>query len=188
MTKPQFRKIKGSDLAHGEIYSLISSIDVFETEPISTFIIPTIGRDTLARAIDSCQDNPVLIGHDAQRRGEAIIRNELIQQANTEWVSFLDDDDTVTEDYMDRLREEIEKNPDADVIHFREYFLRGQLLPNWPKVEWGNVGICFSVKKSVAQDYPFEQQKHEDFHFLKKLDDAGKKIVFSQYITYRARH
>ncbi len=166
-------------------------------DDITTFIIPSIDRPTLKRAIDSCiMQAPYLLEIDHQRIGEAAIRNGLIKYALTEWVSFLDDDDTVTSDYVARLREEIQKHPDAEVIIFREYFI-GELMnsemedhfiPVEPEIRWGNVGISYSIRKDVALKHPFMEQNHEDLHHLKDLENAGVKIVFSKYITYRVRH
>lgn len=156
---------------------------------LTTFIIPSIRRDTLQRAIDSVpQGTDFMVGFDDDRRGEGVVRNELISKAVTPWVSFLDDDDTVTSDYVERLYEEIGKNPDADIIHFRQYFLRGLIMPGWPTVEWGNIGIAYSVKREVALEYPEKSEKHEDYEHVKRMVEAGKKIVFSPYITYRVRH
>lgn len=154
----------------------------------TTFIIPSIGRDTLKRAVQSVRGNRYLYKIDADRKGAGETRNELIQQAKTPWVSFLDDDDTVTEDYVQRLEEEINAHPDADVIHFREYFLTGQVFPNWPKIEWGNVGISFSVKRDVALKNPFKSEEYEDYEFVKRLEEKGYKIYYSPYLVYRARH
>lgn len=154
----------------------------------TTFIIPSIDRPTLQRAIRSVGNNDYLVKIDKEKIGEAAIRNELIRLAKTEWVSFLDDDDTITSDYVARLQEEIKVNPEADVIHFREYFLRGQLLPTWPKVEWGNIGISFSVKRQVAIDNPFLDEDHEDYHFVRRLEEKRYKIHFSKYLTYHVRH
>lgn len=167
---------------------------------ITTFIIPSIDRPTLQRAIDSVRNQaPYLVEIDKQRIGESAIRNGLIKIADTEWVSFLDDDDTVTDDYVRRLREETDKHPDADVVIFREYFIGelmeglGKYYPDhfiWqaPVLHWGQVGISFSVKREIAMEYPFIDEDNEDYHFLRRIEAAGYKIHFSKYIVYRARH
>lgn len=167
---------------------------------ITTFIIPSIDRPELQRAIDSAKKQaPYLVQIDTQRIGASAIRNELIRLADTEWVSMLDDDDTVTDDYVARLKEESEKHPEADVIIFREYFIselmddQGQKYPDhfiWtaPVVHWGQIGISFSVKREVAMQHPFLEEPNEDFHFIARLDEAGYKIHFSKYLVYRARH
>lgn len=156
---------------------------------LTTFIIPSIDRDTLTRAVLSVEPHPFEVGLDKQREGAGIIRNRLIEKAKTEWVSMLDDDDTITEDYVQRLEEESKAHPEADVIHFREYFNdTGELLPYWPELTFSNVGVSFSVKRQVAIDNPFEAEPFEDYEFLKRLNDRGYIIHFSKYIVYRVRH
>lgn len=166
---------------------------------ITTFIIPSIDRPELQRAIDSARKQaPYLVEIDKFHIGASAIRNGLIKLADTEWVSFLDDDDTVTDDYVQRLKEESEAHPEADVIIFREYFIQdlmeeGNPYPDhfiWtaPVVHWGQIGIAFSVKREVALKHPFLEEPNEDFHFIERIDQAGHKIHFSKYLVYRARH
>lgn len=169
---------------------------------LTTFIIPSIDRPELQRAIDSVRKQaPYLVEIDKQRIGASAIRNSLIKLADTEWVSMLDDDDTVTEDYVARLKEESEKHPEADVIIFREYFIQELMTSNrgddkypdhfiWqaPVVHWGQFGIAFSVKREAALKHPFLDEENEDFHFIERLDKAGYNIHFSKYMVYRARH
>lgn len=164
---------------------------------MTTFIIPSINRPTLQRAIDSVSKQaPYLVEIDKAGIGASAVRNSLIRLAETEWVSMLDDDDTVTDDYVTRLKQESEKHPEADVIIFREYFISELMDAPYPDhfiwqapvVHWGQFGIAFSVKREVALKYPFVDEENEDFHFIERLDKAGYKIHFSKYITYRARH
>jgi glycosyltransferase involved in cell wall biosynthesis len=170
---------------------------------LTTFIIPTIGRDTLQRAIDSVKNlNRVegqreeawIVYHEnyvpEQRIGAGAARQRMINMIeNTDWVSMLDDDDTVTPDYVERLKEEIEAHPEADLIHFREYFINtGQILPTWPEVAWGNVGISFSVKIEVAKKIGFKTEPYEDFEFVKRVQKAGYNVYFSKYLVYKVRH
>lgn len=167
---------------------------------LTTFIIPSIDRPELQRAIDSVNKTGAnyLVEIDKQKIGASAIRNGLIKLANTKWVSFLDDDDTVTEDYVERLHEESLAHPEADVIVFREYFIQdkmeeGNPYPDhfiWqvPVVHWGQIGISFSVKRKVALEHPFLEEPNEDYHFVARLDELGYKIHFSKYLVYRARH
>lgn len=159
--------------------------------PLTTFIIPSVNRPTLQRAIDSAKatECEVLYKVDETDQGRSATRNELIKQATTPWVSFLDDDDTVYPDYVERLQQEINAHPDADVVHFREYFMpTGHMFPTWPVVEWGNVGICFSVRRELAILHPFVEQDYEDFKFVENLYNKGFIVYFSKYLTYKARH
>lgn len=156
---------------------------------VTTFIIPSIERPTLQRAIDSIRGQAnYLVEIDRQKIGPAAIRNGLIRHALTPWVSMLDDDDTVTPDYVERLEEEIRIHPEADVIIFREFFPHGVILPAWPVVAIGNIPISFSVKRETALACPFLDVPHEDFRFIEHLEKVGCQIVFSKYLTYRMRH
>jgi hypothetical protein len=158
-------------------------------KPITTFIIPTLGRDTLERAIKSVGDHPYLVMEDVDKEGAGIMRNRMIEQVETEWVSFLDDDDTVTEDYVDRLEEEILLHPEAHIIHFREYFIRnGHMLPSRNVVEWGNIGICYSIQTEVVKRVPFRAEPFEDFEQVKRAHEAGYHVYFSPFMVYRVRH
>lgn len=170
-------------------------------QKLTTFIIPSVDRPTLQRAIDSVNKTGAnyLVEIDKQKIGASAIRNGLIKLANTKWVSFLDDDDTVTDDYVERLHEESQKHPEADVIIFREYFIADLMDETgskygdhfiWqaPVVHWGQIGISFSVKRNIAMQHPFLEEDNEDFKFVKRLEDAGYNIHFSKYIVYRARH
>jgi glycosyltransferase involved in cell wall biosynthesis len=158
----------------------------------TTFIIPSMGRDTLERAIKSAEaaGGKVLHEIDKNHEGPSVIRNKLIKKAKTEWVSFLDDDDTVTTDYVEKLDKELQMSPQADVVVFKEFFLNGLVIPvpGEPKVAWGNVGIAFSVKREAALAHPFQHIRYEDYEFLKTLEGFGYLISFSPYCTYRERH
>jgi glycosyltransferase involved in cell wall biosynthesis len=111
-----------------------------------TFIIPTIGRETLEQSINSLlkQDNPnwkAIIIFDGiepnikcidprisilkcEKKGEGKngagnVRNYAVPFIETEWIAFLDDDDTVADDYVTCLQKQIEEIPDLDVLIFR---------------------------------------------------------------------
>ena len=54
-------------------------------------------------------------------------RNRLLWMAEGEYLAFVDDDDSVAPDYVDRLLAAIEKANGADVICFRQDCIRGDL-------------------------------------------------------------
>ena len=115
--------------------------------PKITFIIPTIGRDTLPDAIDcllnqTCQEWKAIIIFDGIEptirisddritiikcekkhdrtffHSAGYVRNYGIQFATTEWVAFLDDDDGIKPTYVETFLKEI-ADYDNDVIIFR---------------------------------------------------------------------
>lgn len=186
-----------------------------------TVIIPSIGRPSLKSSLESLQNQSsgnwlALVGFDgvnppqpvsdnrityvylAQKAGGGSnhggeVRNKLIQLATTDWVCFLDDDDTLRSHHMDTLSKELTVNPDADCIIFRMSYDSNdfRVLPpiDLKKVQICQVGISFAVKKSflIKNQIEFQNGSFEDFYFLQSVENFGGKIVFSKEITYNIR-
>lgn len=186
-----------------------------------TVIIPSIGRTTLKRALNSLQNQSnnswlALVGFDgvnppqplqdsrvtyvylnqkigggANHGGE--VRNKLIPLVITDWVCFLDDDDTFRPHYMDSLVGELTLNQDADCIVFRmSYDINDSRVlppPNTKNPQICQVGISFAVKKSflIKNQIEFSNGSFEDFYFLQSIENANGKIIFSKEITYNIR-
>lgn len=122
-------------------------------------------------------------------RSAGLTRNFAIRHVTTPWIGFLDDDDTVTPDYVQRFEEE---RGGCDVIIFRMEHPQFGLIPKIPQIEWGNVGISFCVSTAWAKQIPFIKEKddegiNEDYQLLADLEQAGAKIHFSEHIVYKVR-
>lgn len=182
-----------------------------------TFIIPTIGRDCLYNSINSLlqqDDNnwkAIIIGDgveniefsdnrikfiemkniDKKSCGSAgLVRNYGFHfLENTEWIAFLDDDDTLSKDYISKLKEEIKLNPTLDVCIFRMGYKNGCILPHKSvrNIIIGKMGISFAIKKNISEKIKFQNIKCEDFFYLKDLQKNNYKIVISSYVTYFVR-
>lgn len=192
-----------------------------------TFIIPTMGRSTLDRTLqslinqkdddwksivvfDKVQPNNTIKEYKEkikniilQERFGALhpvhnsggrVRNFGIDATETEWVGFVDDDDTLMDDYVSSLKKEITKNPNLDCVIFKMIYDNGIVLPDFGNFELrqilkGRVGISFCVKKSFLDkcNLRFENGDCEDYDFLKKIEKAGANILFSDFITYKVR-
>lgn len=75
-----------------------------------TVLIPTIPgrRDLLDRAVLSAQRQTypparILLQLDQDREGAAATRNKALQQVDTEWVAFLDDDDVLYPEHLKKM-------------------------------------------------------------------------------------
>jgi len=179
-----------------------------------TFIIPSINRPTLQRSIDSLlnQTNPhwnAVIVFDGvepikfddsriktiqiEKTGEmganghsGLVRNHGIKLADTEWVAFLDDDDSLTENYV----EDLLTNPDnqnKDFVVYRMKYENGKVLPVNNILCLGNVGISFAYKNKM--DVLFRSNKDgEDYEFLLSLIEKTRNYTVSNKITYNVRH
>lgn len=184
------------------------------SKPFVTFIIPTIGRKTIENTIKSLfyQTNPnwlaiiVIDGVDinlhiddnrvtiikikktGQHNHAGRVRNAAFDLVNTEWIGFVDDDDCLTNDYVEKLKEEIILNPDTSTVIFRmnNNDLNTKILPPPDVIDFEGckVGISFSVKKDLTKKYIFEPSHMEDYVLLDKIRSGKNKMVISPYLTY----
>lgn len=188
-------------------------------EATITFIIPTICRSTLDRSLLSLKNqtnpnwNAIVVfdgitptitndddrikflriektGNNTEKNGRSgHVRNEGIRDVKTEWVGFLDDDDTLTPDYVQKFQIETKSNP--DVIIFRMQYSNGLILPppNDTTFKINHVGISFCFKTSLFQveNIQFNQCGVEDFDLLDRFRQNNKNIIISKHITYLVR-
>ena len=193
-----------------------------------TFIIPTIGRDSLQFTIDSilkqtCPEWKAIIVFDGieptlnpddpriqiiqspklefgknRPTGAGHVRNYGIKHATTEWIGFVDDDDTITQNYIECFLEEMQNNG-FDLIIFRmgRVFVNvggGGIVNISPSPDANNfikcdVGISFAVKKSIFDSgIVFETSEYEDFEFLEKVRKNNNKMIISPYTLYIIRN
>ena len=118
------------------------------------------------------------------------VRNIGLQLVDTPWVGFVDDDDILTNNYMNDLVTELNITPSLDVVIFK-MIERGRIIPplNFNTLVCGQVGISFVYRSSFIKDgFIFEQSTEEDYNLLKKFENTGKKIVLSPFTTYLVRH
>lgn len=181
--------------------------------PIITFVIPTIGRPTLSRTINSLKklnnrnwkavivfdgiepniikdDDRITIiktdkkeGKDKNSAGN--VRNKAYKYIHTEWIGFVDDDDTLNSHYIDYLLK-YNNMYDLDVLIFRMIYENGKILPKLGDNDFkeSEVGISFCLRKDIAVKNPFIPSKIEDFVLLDKLRSKNKTIFISDYIGY----
>lgn len=179
-----------------------------------TFIVPTLGRETLSNTIDSlinqcdCDwkaivvfdgvpkinytDNRITsfsIDKAGIKNHAGQVRNAAFNLVTTEWIAFVDDDDTLSPDYVNKFKEEIALNPKAKCIIFRmkTKYDPDKVLPaphhnNFLK---NKVGISFAIKKDI--NILFEPSLVEDFVLLDKIRSENHKMVISPYVTYFVR-
>ena len=184
-----------------------------------TFIIPTIGRNTLVDTINSLlyQTNnlwkaiiifdgiaPTYTTTDdriqilqCEKLGQGInhaglVRNYGMTFVDTEWIGFVDDDDTLSPNYIEHLLNETMEYETIDIIIFRMFIQEQNNI--LPKLETDHfykcqVGISFAIKKKVFDEgCHFKASRIEDFSYLEDAKINGHKIMISPYITYFVRN
>jgi glycosyltransferase involved in cell wall biosynthesis len=182
-----------------------------------TVITPSIGRPTLKRSLESLiqQSNPKwtsFVGFDGCNLPKPVtdprinyvylnkagggsnhggaVRNILFPLVLTDWMCFLDDDDTFRPHYVDSFIYELQNNPNADCIVFRmSYDPQDQkIIPprHINDIRVCLVGISFAVKKSfiTQNSIMFKNGPLEDFRFLEQIQNNGGQVIISKDITY----
>jgi glycosyltransferase involved in cell wall biosynthesis len=181
-----------------------------------TFIIPSINRPTIDNTIQSLlnQTNPnwccfVLydgvigkefndprvqtfnlekLGVKGERHGNAgLVRNEGIKMCETEWVGFLDDDDTIHEDYVKTL---VEKYLQYDFVVWRMKTTDGKIFPELSRNNLikNRVGISISFKSAIPNMLFDTNDDGEDFEFVDKLQNTTNNFIIAPEIYYKIRH
>ena len=136
----------------------------------------------------SIKKHGVLSSKQSGQAGQ--IRNIGMSMVTTPWIGFVDDDDVILPNYIEKLIEESDNLSVADLISFRMIdteqlvpppFCQG-ILPN-------QIGISFAIKTSLFKEgFLFIQSEREDYHFVKEVHRARKMIVLSSHITYLTRN
>ncbi len=144
-----------------------------------TFIIPSIGRNTLNNAIKSIENqtssnwkiivvfdgikstittnHPKITILEISKEGKGVnsagnVRNHGMKHVDTEWIAFLDDDDIIASDYVETFEKEYEVHPFIDVFIFRMYRNKEQdILPllHTDNFYINQVGISFIIKSDI---------------------------------------
>ena len=126
----------------------------------------------------------------------ADIRNFGIAHATTDWVAFVDDDDTLKPEYVQYLLAQSAEYPKVDAVLFRmcQYFPEFdnfRLIPdkNTEDLVINDVGISFAVRRELCQEknYWMKPSNTEDYLFLDRLYNDHFSILLSKHNTYKVK-
>jgi cellulose synthase/poly-beta-1,6-N-acetylglucosamine synthase-like glycosyltransferase len=120
--------------------------------------------------------------------GEATIgdkRNDLVAAANGDYIAFIDDDDMVSDDYVEKILKAVESDPDCASLTGIIYFANGASRIFDHSIEhdgWftGADGNYYrtpnhlnAIKASIVRRFPFKPLNHgEDQHFSNLIKHA----------------
>lgn len=179
-----------------------------------TVVIPTIPVRShyLQRALGSVYAQTVQVANtvvqsDENRLGAAANRDLGLDQVNSEWTAFLDDDDELYPDHVRALLKHAEATgadlvyPWFDVIGGTDPFpfFEGQA---WSNDNVHQVPVTFLVKTEAAQVVggfsggwadsnsvdEYGNRMGEDLHFIWKMVEAGYKIEHLNQRTWAWHH
>jgi glycosyltransferase involved in cell wall biosynthesis len=175
------------------------------------FLIPTLGRPTLKRTIQSLRDQTdndwmALVMFDglertptdqrqimyrccSKQQGAGGVRNrmfELLPELGTQWVGFLDDDDYVLRTYVEKLKE-YGSGYDAVVFSMNR---RGKIIPRPnSRIKPMNCGITYAIRTDfiLKTGLKFvEKRQMEDIRFLQDCINQGAYINVPHDVQYIA--
>lgn len=135
---------------------------------------------------------PKMEGEEQHHRAGAM-RNFAIEHADTEWVAFVDDDDTLHAEYIDMFLSHVRDVPQAQCVVFRmigcDHTPMPLPLPESRTIRHSEVGISYAMKRTLyGEGYRFPLLgTSEDFALLNTILQNGKKMVLSPYIAYFIR-
>jgi glycosyltransferase involved in cell wall biosynthesis len=181
---------------------------------VITFIIPSITRESLTQSINSLinQTNPnwrcIIIydgvdgklfndprietinidkigGKSSTHGMSGLVRNEGLKLCKTEWIGFLDDDDTLHPDYVNTL---FSKYYELDFIIWRMKFSDGLIIPRNDTISFANVGISIAYKNKFDNLFFDSNRDGEDFDFVKKLQSLTNNYIITPEIYYNVNH
>lgn len=173
-----------------------------------TFIIPTIGRESIHRAVDSLHkqtdsDWSAIINFDGTNPNidstdkiqiikstkigiAGKVRNAVFPKVESEWVGFLDDDDYLKETYVEKLKT---YSCELDLVIFSmQWTFTGRIIPRIGTqiLECGDIGISFSVRNDFIQqnNIMFYDSVLEDYDFLQKCIKNNARYKITHDVQY----
>ena len=157
---------------------------------------------------DILVDDPRIIYHYFEEKrgqnfgchpGAGAVRNHLMELADSEWYAFLDDDDTLSREYVYNFKQHLDEHPLMDMMIFRMRYHSRFGYPNdftVPQLEIddpytlsgavGSIGISLCVKKDFIgrTDVSFATSHLEDLNYVEQFINNNARIVLSDIVGY----
>lgn len=163
-----------------------------------TVIVPTIGRESLGRAVHSVARQSVptecVVEADFGRTGCGPTLNRAVGRVSTPWVATMGDDDALDPLYAQTLAEQ--PLDDLDLVVFQMRYPDGTVLPTVSDPEalrHGGVGCSYALRTRLAHTVgwigePSRPYFNEDWEMLSAVRELGGRIAVVPRVMYYVRH
>jgi len=155
-----------------------------ERQPLLAEACASVAAQTLKPAVH-------LIGVDYARRGAEATYNALSEQVETEWLTFLDDDDLLDPHHLEVLAANL--SDDVDVV-YTGCRTEGHQFPHYNQTFNPNlllkrsiVPITACVRTSTFRDLKFVKEWGYDWRLWQRIHRAGGKFLAVPQITWTYR-
>jgi glycosyltransferase involved in cell wall biosynthesis len=159
-----------------------------------SFIIPTIGRDSLERTVDSIKPHigdQVLVMKDIPPTGMwgNNRRNEGMKLATCEYLAFIDDDDWYVDGAREIMEKAIRENPGKPLL-FRIRYPSGEVIWKDKLVLPGNVSTQMIVVPNNREMLHHWEGKRNmaDYIFIDKWKWLKEDIIWRDEILVNMGH
>lgn len=162
--------------------------------PTVSFIIPTLGRDSLQKTFQSIEtwegDEVLVINLDLPPKGwGGRERNVGIAQAKCDYLAFIDDDDWYLSGHRLIMDEAARDNVKKYPVIFRMQYPSGRVLWEEPHLRCGNVGTPMIFVPNVKEMFPvWGDEHHADFNWLNSLGWQARKFIWHPEILVQLGH
>ncbi len=159
-----------------------------------SFIIPTIGReslnDTLASIGEWPGDEVLVIRHNppSNNWGNAE-RQEGTDKAKGDYLAYIDDDDVYVPGARKIMDSVIKENPGVPIL-FRIQFPSGRTLPRKKWIKNGNLSTqMILVPNNKEMLYEWDQRHHwADYYFIKRWKWSWREIIWRPEVLVMMGH
>jgi hypothetical protein len=159
-----------------------------------SFIVPTIGRDTLGRTLRSINtwpgDEIIVVKHNppSGNWGNAE-RQEGMEKAKCDWLAFIDDDDVYCLGHREIMDMAIKESNGFPIL-FKMQYPSGRILWDEKKVKNGNIGAPMILVPNIPDMITPWDQIHSwaDFQFVNHLYWHAKDYVWRDEVICQLGH
>jgi glycosyltransferase involved in cell wall biosynthesis len=160
-----------------------------------SFIVPTIGRDSLKKTVASVEtwpgDELLVIQHNppSGNWGNAE-RQEGTDKAQCDYLAFIDDDDVYIPGARKIMDKAIKESPEETPILFKMQYPSGRTLWNKKFVKNGNVGAPMILVPNIKKRLAEWDQMHSwaDFYFINRWKWFHEEINWRDEVVVLLGH
>lgn len=158
--------------------NLLNRLEKQLTDEVEIIVVDDGCNETQLDEYTKCK-----IIHSKENGGLSVARNVGFEKSKGEYITYIDSDDNVSNDYIEWILHKINET-DFDVCYFNWYAINSNLEvrikdkpPEWNWAVWNAV-----YKRDLIE--PFEGRKFEDVPWQQKMRPKFKKIEHINQVLY----